>query len=172
MMNYRNWTSNTLTEEDFSFYWKYVLEAIFRESPIVLKRGESYSMSSKSERQINEYEYGESSKSIYGRKIDLIFAAPVVNNALQEELIELGALEIRPASVSESVEAVQLNKNIRVNKSIFHNIHFYVGNYFIDGLCMLGVDVLGLSAYIYKVKQFEDITTACKVSKESIFFTC
>lgn len=52
-------------------------------------------MASKWERQINEFEYCNSLKSIYGRKIVLIFAAPIVNDDNQEELIELTCVWIR-----------------------------------------------------------------------------
>lgn len=38
MVQHRDWTANTLTEEDFGFYWKYVIEIIFRGSRISLKR--------------------------------------------------------------------------------------------------------------------------------------
>lgn len=108
-------------------------------------RGESCSTSTRVERQINELEYGASIKSVYGRKIDLLFVAPIVNDALQEELIELGALEIKPAPVSESVEVIQLNKNIRVNKSILHNIHSHAGNCSTGNLHVLGIDIVGKS---------------------------
>ncbi|OBZ83681.1 hypothetical protein A0J61_08272 [Choanephora cucurbitarum] len=169
MIRYRNWTSNTLTEEDFGIYWKYIIEILFRGSPVILKRGESCSTSTRVERQVNELEYGASIKSVYGRKIDLLFVAPIVNDALQEELIELGALEIKPAPVSESVEVIQLNKNIRVNKSILHDIHSHAGNCSTGNLHVLGIDIVGLSAYIYEVKQFKDIAIACKASEENIF---
>ncbi|KAL7309450.1 hypothetical protein PS15m_011532 [Mucor circinelloides] len=169
MVQHRDWTATTLTEEDFGFYWKYVIEIIFRGSRISLKRGESCSTSTKTDRQINELEYGECSKSIFGRKIDLIFAASIVNDAHQEVLIELSALEIKPAAIATNVEVIQLNKNIRVNKSILHHIYSHIGKFFIDDLSVLGMDVIGLSGFIYRVKQYEDITVACKASEENIF---
>lgn len=49
---------------------------------------------------------------------------------------------IKPGSVSEDVEAIQLNKNIRVNKSILHNIVTHMGEHG-DGCYVLGVDIIG-----------------------------
>ncbi|CAO3636405.1 unnamed protein product [Mucor fragilis] len=146
MVQHRDWTASTLTEDDLGFYWKYIIEIIFRGSQISLKRGKSYSTSTKTDRQtdrqINELEYGECSKSIFGRKIDLIFAASIVNDAHQEVLIELSALKIKPADIAANAEVVQLNKNICVNKSILHHIHSHVDNFSTDDLSVLDMDVV------------------------------
>ncbi|KAF1803984.1 hypothetical protein FB192DRAFT_1470524 [Mucor lusitanicus] len=144
MVCHRDWTSDTLSEEDFG-------------------------TSTKADRQINELEYGDCSKSVSGHSIDLVVAAPIVNDCHREVLVELSAMEIKPAAVTTNVEAVQLNKNIRVNKSILHQIHSHTGNVAVDDLSVLDVDVIGLSAYIHRVKQYEDVAVACKVSEENIF---
>jgi hypothetical protein len=86
-------------------------------------------LATKYERQINEYEYGDVLTGVYGRKIDLIFKGPIVDDKGVKKAIELSSVEIKPASVAEDAEAIQLNKNIRISKSILHNIVTHMGEY-------------------------------------------
>ncbi|KAI8890646.1 hypothetical protein K501DRAFT_290179 [Backusella circina FSU 941] len=90
-----------------------VFDIIFRGTNVSLIRGEPCCSATKYERQLNEYEYGDVSTGVYGRKIDLIFKGSILNDKHVKKNIELSSVEIKPASVSEDVEAIQLNKNIR-----------------------------------------------------------
>lgn len=82
------------------------------------------------------------STGVYGRKIDLIFKGSILDDKNVKKNIELSSVEIKPASVSEDVEAIQLNKNIRVNKSILHNIVAHMGEHN-DDRYVLGMDIIG-----------------------------
>lgn len=110
---------------------------------IYIFRGESSCLSSKYERQLNEYEYGDVSQNVFGRRIDLLLVAPIVNDKNDEQDIELSSLEIKPAGVSADVEVIQLNKNIRVNKSILYNITTHMGGIVDHNLRTLGMDIIG-----------------------------
>lgn len=99
-------------------------------------------MSAKYERQINEYEYEDVSTSIYGRKVDLILEGSILDDKNVKQSIELCSVKIKPAGVSKDVEAIQLNKNIGVNKSILRNIVAHMGEHN-DDCYVLGIDILG-----------------------------
>ncbi|KAG1052045.1 hypothetical protein G6F43_005795 [Rhizopus delemar] len=116
MVTFKDWNEEHLHKEDFGCYWKSVFDIMFRGSNISLIRGEACCLATKYERQINEYKYGDVFTSIYGRKIDLIFKGPIVNGKDVKKTVELSSVEIKPASVAEDAEAIQLNKNIRINK--------------------------------------------------------
>ncbi|KAG1140553.1 hypothetical protein G6F37_007201 [Rhizopus arrhizus] len=85
-----------------------------------------------------------------------------------KKTIELSSVEIKPASVAEDAEAIQLNKNIRISKSILYNIVTHMGEYD-DNCYVLGIDIIGLSAFIYTVYQYEDIIVAVKIEEDNIF---
>lgn len=160
MVTFKDWNEEHLHEEDFGCYWKSVFDIMFRESNISLiryikdlsqiylellirpHRGEACCLATKYERQINEYKYGDVFTSIYGRKIDLIFKGPIVNDKDVKKTVELSSVETKPASVAEDAEAIQLNKNIRINKSILHNIVTQIGEYD-DNCYVLGIDIIG-----------------------------
>ncbi|KAG2230192.1 hypothetical protein INT48_000420 [Thamnidium elegans] len=114
-----------------------------------LRRGKTCSASTKWENKLNELEHGDSSKSVYGRKIDLIFSGTVVNDSNQKEIVELGVVEIKPASAIENLG--------------------HIVACFTDDFCVPVVNFSGLFGNIFRVNPFEDITVACKVSKENIF---
>ncbi|KAG2214254.1 hypothetical protein INT47_000810 [Mucor saturninus] len=100
--------------------------------------------------------------------MDLIFEGSLLDDKHVKNNIELSSVEIKPASVSEDVEAIQLNKNIRVNKSILHNIAAHMGERS-DDCYVLGIDIKGLSAFVYSVYQYEDIIAAVKVEEDNLF---
>lgn len=56
--------------------------------------------------------------------------------------LKLSSVEIKPIDISEDVEAIQLSKNIRVNKSILHAIVSHAGEsseeYHISGMDIIG----------------------------------
>ncbi|KAG1452966.1 hypothetical protein G6F46_009415 [Rhizopus delemar] len=169
MVTFKDWNEEHLHEEDFGCYWKSVFDIMFRESNISLIRGEACCLATKYERQINEYKYGDVFTSIYGRKIDLIFKGPIVNDKDVKKTVELSSVETKPASVAEDAEAIQLNKNIRINKSILHNIVTQIGEYD-DNCYVLGIDIIeDLSAFIYSVYQYEDVVVAVKAEEDNMF---
>ncbi|EIE88644.1 hypothetical protein RO3G_13355 [Rhizopus delemar RA 99-880] len=112
MVTFKDWNEEHLHEEDFGCYWKSVFDIMFRESNISLIR-----------------------------KIDLIFKGPIVNDKDVKKTVELSSVETKPASVAEDAEAIQLNKNIRINKSILHNIVTQIGEYD-DNCYVLGIDII------------------------------
>ncbi|KAI7906366.1 uncharacterized protein BX663DRAFT_427791 [Cokeromyces recurvatus] len=99
-VNFKDWYGEHLHEEDFGCYWKSIFDIIFRGTHISLIR-----------------------------KIDLIFKDSILDDKNIKKNIELSSVEIKPSIVSEDVEAIQLNKNIRVNKSILHNIAAHMGEH-------------------------------------------
>ncbi|KAI7897397.1 uncharacterized protein EV154DRAFT_557700 [Mucor mucedo] len=167
-VTFKDWYEEHLHEEDFGCYWKSVFDIIFRGTNVSLIRGEACCLATKYDRQLNEYEYGDVSTGVYGRKIDLIFKGSILDDKRIKKNIELSSVEIKPASVSEDVEAIQLNKNIRVNKSILHNIAAHMGE-LSDDCYVLGIDIIGLSAFVYSVYQYEDIIAAVKVEEDNLF---
>ncbi|KAI8356660.1 hypothetical protein BD560DRAFT_449341 [Blakeslea trispora] len=166
-ISYKNWHEEDLHEEDSGSYWKAVLDVLFRGTGISLVRGEACCQATKYERQINEYEYGSTSNNIFGRKLDLIIKSDIFDDKNIKRKIELSSVEIKPINVSENAEAIQLNKNIRVNKSILHNIFLHTGDK-AKGHHVLGLDVIGLSAFAYVLFQFQDIVVAVKADEENM----
>lgn len=55
----------------------------------------------------------------------------------------MSSLKIKPEKVSLETEKMQLDKNIRVNKSILCNIKNHMGGIDDDNLIVLGVDIIG-----------------------------
>lgn len=89
---------------------------------------------------MNEFEYGSTSKSIIGRKIDLIFYTDI-----DGEKYELLSAEFKPSNVSDMVKRIQQNKNLRLNKSIMTKLIYDTGD---DSISVIGMDVVGRILYI------------------------
>ncbi|KAI8339295.1 hypothetical protein BD560DRAFT_428175 [Blakeslea trispora] len=82
---------------------------------------------------------------------------------------EISSIKIKPADVFKDVEAIQLNKNIGISKSILHTILLYLGATN-NGYYALGMDVVGLTAYVHIVFQYKDIVAAVKAEEDNIHF--
>ncbi|CEP18325.1 hypothetical protein [Parasitella parasitica] len=132
-------------------------------------RGESTSAASKFERQVNENEYGAMSQYIMGRRIDLLLKGHLSDDKDKQQIIEMAAMEIKSTGVCLETEVIQLNKNVRVNKSILGCLRSHCGEYADDSLFTIGMDVIGLSGYHYVIKQFEDVVVATKAHDENMF---
>lgn len=110
---------------------------------LVFLSGESTSAASKFERQVNENEYGGVSQNIMGRRIDLLLKGHLSDDKDKQQIIEMAAMEIKPAGVCLETEVIQLNKNVRVNKSILGCLRSHCGEYADDSLFTIGMDVIG-----------------------------
>lgn len=102
--------------------------------------------------------------------MNMIVLGNVVNDAGMEELIELGAVEIKKEDVTDEVSNIQLNKNIRVNKSISKIINNHISNE--DNAPpfeVLGLDIKGTNALTYIIKPYQNIITAIKTCNEPMF---
>ena len=60
-----------------------------------------------------------------------------------KEYIELCSREIKPAGFSSVVEVIQLNKSIRVSKSILHNVITRMGEEDSHNLHIFSLDIIG-----------------------------
>ncbi|KAL7310161.1 hypothetical protein PS15m_009693 [Mucor circinelloides] len=167
-VEYVDWTAGH-TEEEYASYWVPILRIMFRGTSVSLKTGESTSAASKFERQVNENEYGGVSQNIMGRRIDLLLKGHLSDDKDKQQIIEMAAMEIKPAGVCLETEVIQLNKNVRVNKSILGCLRSHCGEYADDSLFTIGMDVIGLSGYLYVIKQFEDVVVATKAHNKNMF---
>ncbi|GAN11557.1 hypothetical protein MAM1_0691c11126 [Mucor ambiguus] len=104
-----------------------------------------------------------------GRRIDLLLKGHLSDDNDKQQIIEMAAMEIKPAGVCLETEVIQLNKNVRVNKSILGCLRSHCGEYADDSLFTIGMDVIGLNGYLYVIKQFEDVVVATKAHDENMF---
>ena len=107
-----------------------------------ISSGESTCNAFKFDRQINEGEYGETAQSVMARRIDMIVKAPLTNENNNADIIEMSAMEVKPLGVSTDVELKQMNKNIRVNKSILNSLLVHMCGDSI-GISTIGIDIIG-----------------------------
>jgi hypothetical protein len=89
----------------------------------------------KYDRQINELEHGNTRKSVAGRKIDLL-----VQSVDGDNTFELTSVEFKPMGVSDAIQIVQQNKNLRINKSILSRLIKHVDD---PSIGVIGMDVIG-----------------------------
>ncbi|SAM07081.1 hypothetical protein [Absidia glauca] len=155
MVEYSTWT-NDETEAEYLDYWKPIFRTLFRGSPeIHLRTGEMACRATKYDRQINELEHGNTRKSVAGRKIDLL-----VQSVDGDNTFELTSVEFKPMGVSDAIQIVQQNKNLRINKSILSRLIKHVDD---PSIGVIGMDVIGLVACMYSVKMYEDVVVAVKL---------
>ncbi|KAI8643313.1 hypothetical protein BD408DRAFT_415036 [Parasitella parasitica] len=86
---------------------------------------------------------GGVSQHIMGRRIDLLLKGHLSDDKDKQQIIEMAATEIKPAGVCLETEVIQLNKNVRVNKSILGCLRSHCGEYADDSLFKIGMDVIG-----------------------------
>ncbi|CAO3626604.1 unnamed protein product [Cunninghamella echinulata] len=159
MIKYSSWDNES--ESGYIEYWKPIFKTLFRDTIINIKSGETACVASKIDRQMNEFEYGSTSKSIIGRKIDLIFFTDI-----DGEKYELLSAEFKPSNVSDMVKRIQQNKNLRLNKSIMTKLMYDTGD---DGICVIGMDVVGLNGFMYSLSKYQDMVVAVKCTKNDMF---
>lgn len=166
----QKWNEPGISELDYLVYWRSVIRIFLRGTDIFLRCGEPHCMASKFERQINEEEFGGAKKSVTGRKIDLLPTIRMNDEKNKEITIELGAFEVKPEGVEDSVQVIQLNKNIRVNKNVLNTILLYtnLNNEVIEQF-VIGIDIIGLHGFLYKVVKYEDVVFAAKLTEDDVF---
>lgn len=79
--------------------------------------------------------YGDSTKNIMGRRIDIIFYIEIDNNEY-----ELLTAEFKPFNVPEITTIIQQNKNIRLNKSILTRLIKFIDS---TDISVIGFDFVG-----------------------------
>ncbi|KAI8076301.1 uncharacterized protein BX664DRAFT_49842 [Halteromyces radiatus] len=135
MVEYSTW-KNGQSEAEYFDYWKPIFKILFRDTPAVeLKTGETACTATKYDRQVNELEHGNIRKSVGGRKIDML-----VCSVDDDDLFELTSAEFKPMGVSEITETIQLNKNLRINKSILSRLVKHIGD---PNVGVIGMDIIG-----------------------------
>lgn len=159
-------------EQPFTSYWTHVLKTLFRDSSIMMKTGEPTSYATKVQREINEFEYANLDKNVMGRRIDMLLVGEVLNEAKDSD-IELSAIEIKPACISDVVEQTQFNKNVRTAKCLLYQHLVHTGSLHNenDGPAahILSLDIVGLNAFFYNVYQVEDVIVAVRETGEDLF---
>lgn len=76
--------------------------------------------------------------------IDLLLKGHLSDDKDKQQIIEMAAMEIKPAGVCLETEVIQLNKNVRTNKSILGCLRSHCGGeYADDSLFTIGMDVIG-----------------------------
>lgn len=119
---------------------------------------------------MNLSDSNEDTKGLMGRKMDLIIAGNIINDAGKREDIELGTIEIKKEDVTDEVSNIQLNKNIRVNKSILKRLNNHIANGdTMKTFEVLGLDIKGANAFTYIISPYENIVTAVKTCDEPLF---
>ncbi|KAG1455900.1 hypothetical protein G6F56_006958 [Rhizopus delemar] len=102
--------------------------------------------------------------------MDLIIVGNILNDTGKKENIELGTIEIKKEDVTDEVCNTQLNKNIRINKSILKRLNNHIANGDdMSTLEVLGLDVKGVNAFTYIIRPYENIGTAVKTCDEPMF---
>ena len=101
--------------------------------------GELGSDATKFDRTVNEAEFGDTSKYVSGRKIDLIISVPTVDRRNNEKVVELSSLELKRAGVEDEYITTQQNKNVRTLKSVLANLISITNNVDI----VTGMDIVG-----------------------------
>jgi hypothetical protein len=90
-----------------------------------------------------------------GRRMDLLAVIKLSDDKKKETLVELGSVEIKPEGVGDDVEVVQLNKNVRVNKSILYTLLLHMGmEKDLSDIYTIGVDIIGEVLYIMRRLSF------------------
>ncbi|KAI8148377.1 hypothetical protein BJV82DRAFT_591896 [Fennellomyces sp. T-0311] len=72
----------------------------------------------KFDRTVNEAEFGDASKYVPGRKINLIILVPTVDRRDNEKVVKLSSLELKRAGVEDEYITIQQNKNARALKYV------------------------------------------------------
>lgn len=169
MIEYTDWTNdNLITEQNFALYWKPIMEMLFRGSCINVTGGESTSDATKFDRILNETEFGDLKDNLMGRRIDLRSVFYLINDSNCKQMAELGSIEIKQASTDKATELIQLDKNIRINKSILGSLYRYGGSRFDVEPVALGLDIIGLTGILYSLKPSHDIILVNRVAEEPI----
>lgn len=108
-------------------------------------KGEVASDASKFDKLLNESEFGSSKESIMGRRLDMKTVFYLIDDSHSKQLAEIGSIEIKSATVDRSTEIIQLNKNIRVNKSTLCSLYRHSGSHLGSLVATLGLDIIGKS---------------------------
>ncbi|KAI7855312.1 hypothetical protein BDC45DRAFT_505925 [Circinella umbellata] len=169
-LEYGNWSTSSKSETDCLFYWKKVFDIIFRTSndsqQVHLSVGELTSTATKFERIINEYEFGETNKNVSGRKIDLLFQTITVNVQNKPKIFDLSSVEFKKMGSDDNYLSLQQNKNIRTMKSVLGSLLATVNQMDV----VLGIDITGVSGYMFAVLPYEGVTFATNVTKNETVF--
>ncbi|CAO3614907.1 unnamed protein product [Cunninghamella blakesleeana] len=161
MIQYSNWNEKQ-SEAYFLEWWCPVFRFLFRNNKhINLKTGETASIATKYDRQVNETMHACTSKNIGGKKIDLLLCCNDTNPPY-----EPSSIEIKTSNVSETTDIIQRNKNIRINKSILSRIINCTND---DETSVLEMDIIGFSCCIYSIKKYDDIVAAVKITKDDLY---
>ncbi|KAI9260591.1 hypothetical protein BDA99DRAFT_86111 [Phascolomyces articulosus] len=164
-LEYGNWCTSSKSETDCLFYWKNILH-IISERRMIHKKGELTSTATKFERVINEYEFGETNKNVSGRKIDLLIQTTSVNIQNKPEVFDLSSMEFKKSGSDDIYLISQQNKNIRTMKSVLASLLATTNH--ID--VVLGMDIVGVSGYMFAVLPYEGVTFATNVTDDKIVF--
>lgn len=79
-----------------------------------------------------------------GWRIDLLLIkGHLSDDKDKQQIIEIAAMEIKPAGVCLETEVIKLNKNVHVNKSILSCLRLHCGEYADDSLFTIGIDAVG-----------------------------
>lgn len=138
-------------------------------SEIYENRGEQCSPASKFQRQANEAEFGDTSSNVMGRRLDFSFGFILYDDKNKPSTIDLCSAEIKSENVSNETKTIQLNKNIRVNKAILHLLPQHMAINQQEKIYTIGIDMIGLQGYFYKVFQYEDAVAALKLTENDVF---
>jgi hypothetical protein len=130
-------------------------------------RGEHTSDAAKFDRMVSSYDTTDDTESIMGCRMDLILKGEIGREKEIPKYIELGTIEIKHSTVSDKEEAIQLNKNIRVNKSIMRQLAGHVSEN--NNLAVIGMDIVGMNGFFYHLKLYESTVVAIKASESSLF---
>ncbi|KAI7903088.1 uncharacterized protein BX663DRAFT_569172 [Cokeromyces recurvatus] len=97
-------------------------------SAVQIKSGEHTSYATKIQHELNEFEYGTLDKGVMGRRIALLLTGKVLNDKNEEVDIESSSIEIKPACVTDDIERIQFNKNVRTSKCLLYQYLVHSGN--------------------------------------------
>ncbi|KAI8883818.1 hypothetical protein K501DRAFT_272299 [Backusella circina FSU 941] len=130
--------------------------------------GENASSATKLDRVINETEFGICNKNIMGRRLDLREIFHLINDSNCKQMADLRSIEIKRTSSDQKTKLVQLNKNIRINKSMLSSLYRFGGPHLDQSIGTLGLEIVGLTGIMYGLKLYDGIVISNRVADSYI----
>ncbi|KAI9261143.1 hypothetical protein BY458DRAFT_557384 [Sporodiniella umbellata] len=133
-----------------------VLQTLLDDTRVLLKSGETASISTQRMQVINNGE------TAYGKRIDVLVAC---NLETYTDDVEICSIEFKKANVSTNILRQQQNKNLRISACILNDIHLLTGN--IDHQ-LVYFDFAGKSAYMVQLYKHENCFVGHKIGSFSL----
>lgn len=140
-----------LSESTYLQAFSNALQALLDDTHILLKSGETVSVSTQRMQIINDGD------TTYGRRIDILVACDVDD-------VEICSIEFKKPDVTTTTLHQQQNKNLRINTCILNDIHLFTEN---TDRQLIYFDFAGKSAYMIQLYRYENCFVGHKIGSFS-----